>query len=311
MTHPNPPDWSAPELAVTQATPVWFDEALAWPLESAFVEVEGCPVHYLRWSSPAQGAPERGILFVHGGAAHANWWRFIAPLLARRYRVAALDLSGMGDSGRREVYDARQGSAEMLAVAAAAELGPRPFVVGHSFGGYMTMRLAAIHGQDLGGAVIVDSPIRPPGEDESATPRRALSLERQYPSFEIAVERFRLMPPQECANPFLVEFIARHSVRERDGGWSWKFDVNAMGARRWDEPFAEHLGNMNCKRALIYGADSALVDRRIAAHMAGIMGPSAPVVEIPQAHHHLLLDQPFAFVTALDALLSTWLATGA
>jgi pimeloyl-ACP methyl ester carboxylesterase len=33
---------------------------------------------------------------------------------------------------------------------------------------------------------------------------------------------------------------------------------------------------------------------------------NAPVVEIPAAHHHLILDQPLAFVAALRALLADW-----
>jgi len=30
------------------------------------------------------------------------------------------------------------------------------------------------------------------------------------------------------------------------------------------------------------------------------------LVEIPEAHHHLLLDQPLAFVSALRAILADW-----
>ena len=33
---------------------------------------------------------------------------------------------------------------------------------------------------------------------------------------------------------------------------------------------------------------------------------SAPVIEIPEAHHHVMLDQPLAFVSALRAILDTW-----
>ncbi|MEQ1819104.1 MAG: glycoside hydrolase family 15 protein, partial [Terricaulis sp.] len=47
--------------------------------------------------------------------AHANWWRFIAPFFTRDYRVAALDLSGMGDSGKRPEYNATLRADEMRA----------------------------------------------------------------------------------------------------------------------------------------------------------------------------------------------------
>ena len=78
--------------------PEWFVEALATPREEATVDVEGCPIHTLRWGE--RGRP--GLILVHGGAAHAEWWSFIAPQLARQYDVIALDLSGHGESGKRE-----------------------------------------------------------------------------------------------------------------------------------------------------------------------------------------------------------------
>ena len=47
----------------------------------------------------------RGLLFIHGMNAHSHWWDFIAPQFAGEYRVAAMDLTGMGDSDFRYEYD--------------------------------------------------------------------------------------------------------------------------------------------------------------------------------------------------------------
>jgi hypothetical protein len=40
--------------------------------------------------------------------------------------------------------------------------------------------------------------------------------------------------------------------------------------------------------------------------MYQLLRRNAPVVEIPAAHHHLILDQPLAFIAALRALLADW-----
>jgi pimeloyl-ACP methyl ester carboxylesterase len=40
--------------------------------------------------------------------------------------------------------------------------------------------------------------------------------------------------------------------------------------------------------------------------MFNLLGRAAPVVEIPQAQHHVMLDQPLALVAALRALLADW-----
>ena len=54
---------------------------------------------------------------MHGGAAHAHWWSFLAPQLAKQYYVVAPDLSGHGDSGRRTSYPRELWAREVLAVA--------------------------------------------------------------------------------------------------------------------------------------------------------------------------------------------------
>lgn len=295
--------------AAAGAAPDWFLWALDQPCTSRTVAVAGCPIHYLLWPAATGRRGAAGVLFVHGGGAHARWWAPIAPFLARDRRVAAIDLSGMGDSGRRPDYDAALRAQEMLAVIDDAELGERPVVVGHSFGGYMTMKFGATHGARIAGAVIVDSPIRRPDE-ETRNPRKRPTMGsiRYYESRQEAVGRFRLMPEQPCENEFLIDYIARHSVRETEAGWCWKFDPRAMGARRFGEPFHEYLQALQCRAALIFGEQSALVSRETAVYMSYLMGPRTPVVEIPRARHHVTLDQPLAFVAALRTLLESWAA---
>ncbi|MDA0824724.1 MAG: alpha/beta hydrolase [Proteobacteria bacterium] len=295
-----------PHLKVRATAPEWFDWAIGQPCESRTVAVECCDIHYLRWRSPVGRAPKRGILFIHGGGAHANWWRFVAPFFAEDYRVAAIDLSGMGDSGRREKYTSSQRAREIREVLSDADLGEQPFIVGHSFGGFMTVQFGVDYGDQIAGAIIADTPIRRPDDPPPGRAQRIFNYTRTYPTFEEAVARFRLMPAQTCDNNFLVEFIARHSLKAEGDGWNWKFDPHAMGADRWKEPFHEHTQNMRCRRAYIRGELSALVSREGADYISGLMGPDAPIIEIPRAHHHIMLDQPLAFVSAVRALLETW-----
>jgi pimeloyl-ACP methyl ester carboxylesterase len=299
-------------LRLRSPAPDWFQWAVSRPRRSHLVPVEGCDIHYLQWAADHAAAEDRsgggisGLLFVHGGGAHANWWSFIAPFFTDRGPVAAMDLSGMGDSGRREDYNAELRAYEIRDVVADAGLGPRPVVVGHSFGGYMTMKFGRLFGERVAGAVIVDSPIRPPDMEAQRKPRRMTGPKRVYGGFEEAVSRFRLMPAQDCENDFIVEHIARHSLMAIDEGWTWKFHEEAMGAKRFSEPFREHLMAMTCRRAYFHGADSALVTPEVAAYTRSLLGRQTPMVEIAGAQHHVMLDQPLAFVAALRTLLAAW-----
>jgi pimeloyl-ACP methyl ester carboxylesterase len=245
-------------------------------------------------------------LFLHAGGAHCQWWSFIAPFFAESRSVAAIDFSGMGDSGRRERYGSEFHVPEIAAVLADAGLGERPIIVGHSFGGFMAMCYGNRHGADLSGMVFVDSPVRP-AEEAKANPTQAYTRPKPvHPDLQSILKRFRLGPAQPCENKFILDFIAQTSVTPCEGGWTWKFDVAARGASHHDEPLADYISNLPCRKALIYGADSAMVTRDIAAYMESLFDPGEPVICIPDAHHHLILDQPLAFVVALRAVLSGW-----
>ena len=218
----------------------------------------------------------------------------------------ALDLSGHGDSGRRKEYRREVWSDEVMAVSRHAGIVGAPLLVGHSMGGIVCISAAARFGDRLAGAIIVDAPVRRPDpESEEGTRGRAFRNPKTYPDFETAVAKFRLIPPQPCDNDWIVEHVARHSVHRTESGWSWKFDP-VVFRRASPEAIQENLAQVHCRVALIRGELSFLVTPDVADYMYELLDRNAPVVEIPQAHHHLLLDQPLAFVSALRAILADW-----
>ena len=61
-----------------------------------------------------------------------------------------------------------------------------------------------------------------------------------------------------------------------------------------------------CPVALAWGGESELVDADVVAYVTGLAPPDTPRVEIPAAHHHVMVDQPLALVAALRGLLAAW-----
>ncbi|HAH10066.1 MAG TPA: alpha/beta hydrolase [Alphaproteobacteria bacterium] len=286
------------------AGPDWFESAVATPAQSHVVTVDGCPIHYLQWGT--RGRP--GLLLVHGNGAHAFWWSFIAPFFAAEFNVVAMDLSGMGDSGRRTTYTMEHFVAEQLAVCEHAGLfdAPRPpIIAAHSFGGFVTILTGALHGERLGGVVIVDSPVSPPERRHEGPPHREIRPHRIYPELAQALGRFRLAPEQPCENLYIVDFIARKSLVQVPGGWTWKFDPS-IWTRFSIGDMAARLKATRCRIAIFRGELSDLMPHEVGEYMFNLLGRSAPVVEIPQARHHVMLDQPLAFVAAMRALLADW-----
>lgn len=284
--------------------PSWFNEVIAVEAESATVEVEGAQVHYLRWGD--RSSP--GLLLVHGNGAHAYWWSFIAPFLARDYNVAAIDMSGMGDSGWRERYSLDLFAREQLAVCEHAGMfvpTEKPIIVAHSFGGFVTIVTGGRYGERLAGTVIVDSPVNPPDRSDHGPRDREARPHRIYPTLAAALARFRLAPQQPCENDFIVDFVARRSLKTVEAGFTWKFDPR-IWTRFEIEDVARLLRETRCRIAIFRGETSRLMPPEIGEYMYSLLGRAAPVVEIPRAHHHVMLDQPLAFVAALRAILADW-----
>ena len=70
----------------------------AFPYESPFVDVLGSPMHHVE---QGRGDP---ILFLHGNPTSSYLWRNIVPHASPHGRAIAVDLIGMGLSGKPDLY---------------------------------------------------------------------------------------------------------------------------------------------------------------------------------------------------------------
>jgi pimeloyl-ACP methyl ester carboxylesterase len=307
------PDLSAEIPVDSIATPQWFEEALATPRREGGLDSAGCPIHYFSWGDPSNP----GVLLLHGFLAHARCFAFIAPLLAKDYHVVAYDFSGMGDSGVREAYPDEVRLQELMDVARETGLfdnNHKPTIVAHSYGGSVGLIAMEQYHEQFSRLVICDlmtlRPQRlkahakesgPPGSQDPKRPNRV------YPDYETAKGRFVLSPPQEVNEAYLFDYMAYHSLKEVQGGWSWKFHPSvferstdlharllAQGKRIADAP-----GSM----VIVYGEQSALFDADSADYVRECGGGHIPMIAIPAARHHLMLDQPVAFASVLKAIL--------
>jgi pimeloyl-ACP methyl ester carboxylesterase len=293
--------------------PIWFERVIAVAPERSRLTVAGAGIEVLTWGKV--GAP--GLLLLHGGMAHAEWWSFIAPFFAETHRVVTLSWSGMGASDWRPSYRIDTYVDEMMAVAEATGLfkGPtKPVVLAHSFGGFPTMRCARTFGDRFGGMMILDSPVLSPEHRKQREEKRkdepAPRDTRIYASEAEALLRFRFSPNQPCANFYIVDFIARTSLRRAtamDGslGWTWKFDP-FMWSRLDRSEGAEDLTHARCRMATLWGGRSSLFQADVIAYVKSVAPKDTLFIEIPEAHHHVMADEPLALVAAVRSVIAAW-----
>jgi len=266
--------------------------------ETHRVTVLGAKVEYCTWGQA--GRP--GVLLVHGLFAHSRWWGPVAPLLARNFRVASLSLCGMGQSDWRSEYSFGNHADEMLGVMQDAGFfdgGAKPALVAHSFGAHSATVLAASHGDKLSRMILVDTGMAAGKHPSSST------KQRRYKTLSDALSRFRLSPPQNCENPWLVDEVARHGlVEDPDGFWRWCFDPDYVSKLRYCNSF-EALPQSRCPLAFVYGEQSELTPPRIRRAQRAQAPAGTTFTGIPDAAHHVMLDQPIRLAETLRALLAT------
>ncbi len=295
------------EAAKNQAhpnAPGWFRDALAVPVEQGAVTVDGSRIAFRAWGAP--GKP--GLLFIHGGGAHSYWWTHVAALFAADHRVVALDLSGHGDSDHRDDYSVERWTREVMTVSAASSFAGPPVVIGHSMGGMVTIATAALAGEGaLAGAIVCDSPVTEPDPEIASARLGVFRQAKVYPTVDEALPHFRTVPEQAHYLDYVIDHVARHSLRQVTDGWQWKFDPNLFSAFNGDPRgiALPYLGSIRCRLALLRFEDG-LVTEDIGQFMYDRMGRVTPVVGLPETGHHAMLDQPLMLVTAIRAFLADW-----
>lgn len=288
--------------------PFWFDQAVNTPSQTGSVNVEGANIVYETWGEI--GKP--GVVFIHGSNAHLEWWRFTAPFLADDFRVVALDLSGNGDSDWRETYTGELFANEVWSVCQAADLGPDPYVVGHSFGGWVALEVGHHYDTSLGGILFMDFTTAPPSQHvewgmratrEGVAPGRKL---RVYEDKATALGRFRFIPEQPGVHPAVIRHMAEYGLKEVADGWTWKFDPALFDYLEMGVEQRDKYAALTCKTGLMLGEKSEDEGAYYADHMLEITDGYLPTITIPGTYHHLMFDQPLAVAMATKFLLQSW-----
>ncbi|MFO0689334.1 MAG: alpha/beta hydrolase [Myxococcota bacterium] len=275
------------------------------PTSRFFETRDAVRLHVLAWlgDEPATPGDESPLVFLHGGGANAHWWDHLAGPLSAGRAVYALDFRGHGDSDHPA--ERRVGAFNDDLEALVGWLGRDDVIlVGHSLGATVALdhasRFAATRA-----LVLVDLARGGPPEIGRRA-RLALSLRRTYRSREDAVQRFRFLPESSRASEALRAAIAAHSVREEGvGRFGYKFDPGWFGLPSRPAP---DPGQIRCPTLLVRGGESTLLTREAAeAFVRSLTGARIPArwVEIPEAGHHVLVDQPERLLAVLEAFLET------
>ena len=111
----------------------------------------GLRMHVRNWGG--EGPP---VVLLHGLASTCRIWDLVAPILAQKFSVIAIDQRGHGDSGKPDHgYDFASVGGDLAAMLEGRGI-QRPVLVGHSWGADVALELAVSQPELLQGIVFVD-----------------------------------------------------------------------------------------------------------------------------------------------------------
>lgn len=184
--------------------------------------------HLLEW-----GEGRDVVLLLHGFLEHAHTWDFVAPRLAEAgLHVYALDWRGHGDSewiGAGGYYHFVDYIADLAGIV--RQLGEQVALVGHSMGGGAAILHAGTEPTRVRGLVSIEG-LGVPEIDPATAPERYSSwiedlarvAKRERRLFTIADARRRIGERFPSFSEEVVEHMALHGTRAREGLRDWKFD---------------------------------------------------------------------------------------
>lgn len=234
--------------------PQWERDGIDWPNHSAsrFVKADGYDWHVQMMGSKAKTAPT--CLLIHGTGAATHSWRDLMPILAKRYRVIALDLPGHGftrpNPRRRVTLSGMAGSIGLL----LEELETVPdLIVGHSAGAAIGLQL------------MLDK-----------------SWENPLVGFTPALQPFpglaaKIFPPLAkmlFTNPFISHIFARFA---RGPGQTEKFLQRSTGSKI-DRSGAEYYERLFSRSGHCDGAIRMMANWRLESLQSQLGDVAAPVL---------------------------------
>ena len=231
-------------------------------LSSSYVQA-GDEKVFMRTGGKA-GTP---LLLLHGLAGSNRCWQRNLPDLARNFQVYAPDLSGFGQSRRKNRFDLNQAADEIVSWMQTIGL-QRMHLIGHSMGGYIAIDLAARFPHMVDRLVLVSAAVQVATDPSRITHEAARKFNlRWLKSLPLIFPDVWFCKPQSIMSA--MQIMLRTNLQER-------------------------LARITAPTLLLWGDEDPMVPIEQGYALARHV-PCQEMVVIESAGHHPMWEQPEAF----------------
>ena len=128
-----------------------------FPFQSKYINVLDSNIHYIDLNKES----EKTFLFIHGNPTSIYLWRNIIPYVSPLGRTVALDLVGMGKSGKPKIEYSFQDHIAYLDVFIKKLVLKNVILVIHDWGGALGLNYAKNHSENVKGVVFMETFAKP------------------------------------------------------------------------------------------------------------------------------------------------------
>ena len=263
-----------------------------------FVDLAGYRMAYREWGAATERPP---LVLVHGITSSSLSWVRVAPRLAERTRVVAVDLKGHGDSDQpASGYRIADQAAEVAGLCQALGL-ERIDLIGHSWGGGISVQLAVDGLVPIRRLVLED-----PGLGQTSTSPEQSENRRKAQAGDIGSVGLTRAEAEAKFRPNLALGWTEQDV-------AGKIDAAVRGSRTAVQRVFQDSGDRNQIPLLARLPCPTLLLRAEVAR-GGIVGedavavartnPLISVVTVPEADHNIHRGHFDAFMREVEAFLN-------
>lgn len=223
------------------------------------------------------------LLMLHGwGCTHAVWDSFVGPL-SRTRRVTVLDFPGFGESGEpSEVWGVYEYTAMVEALCASLGI-ERPSLIGHSFGGRVSIVFASRNA--VSRVMLVDA--------AGIKPRRSLRYYVKVYSYKVS-------------KWFLLKVLRNQAAFDRMRAGKGSSDyaaaspmMKAVLSKTVNQDLRRLLPSISAPVILFWGTADTATPLSDAKLMASLL-PDSGLITVPGGTHFAFLEDPGKFLSVAD-----------
>ena len=262
-----------------------------------FAHVNGIDLHYL-----TRDGGDPPLILLHGLTANAHAFDgLVRAGLSPRFRTLSVDLRGRGQSSQPQTgYSLDDHAADILGLMDSQGM-EKAVLVGHSFGGLLSVFMAAHHGDRVERMVLMDSGLLHPNVRELIGPSVA-RLGKAVPSLATYLASVKAQPAYSGWWDADMDAYYRADVAERDDGTVMPISSPAAIAEATDKalslPWAELFAQAQVPAILInapgpFGPPgTAAVQPEEQGRLTASLLPDCAYVKVDGNHMTMLYGDP-------------------